>query len=99
MTSWGSLVCRPDPGERGDPPPTSHAYVAWLSAELGRNFILLKVVFLSANVPSSEDSSIFPRPGLKATLFLNRDMRALGLALETLHAISISSFSSVCQCS
>ena len=40
---------------------TSHAYVAWLSAEFGRNFILLKVVFLSANVPASEDSSIFPK--------------------------------------
>ena len=40
---------------------TSHAYVAWLSAESGRNFILLKVVFLSGNVPSSEDSSIFPK--------------------------------------
>ena len=41
---------------------------------------------------SSWDLSL-PRPGLKATLFLNQDMRALGLALETLHAISISSFS------
>ena len=33
--------------------------MAWLSDESGRNFILLKVVFLSGNVPSSEDSSIF----------------------------------------